>query len=446
MGTVSNACTGTTIAKVGASGILLTAGHCVVQTSMGQIVTPLTVADPSALYVLPGPDWQTNLGQSLYFGVVEVKTHPSYDGNVNSPFDVALVRYVGATAATQVIPAITPEEDKLAVGSTVTIVGFGKTETNVMNSQRREVDRTIATLQAQQFLYDQHDSKGACEGDSGGPALLNTPNGPRVAGVTSFGDPACVMLGASVRVSPLSSFIQSYLATVPTTLGCGECTLASVGPGNPCVAQSAACGDLTTACGKFLDCAGACTTQTCVSRCSSNNPQGSAAYTNMVKCQCGNACTTVCASNPNCQAVGGGTTNPPPTMPTMPTKPTAPGPVCGGVTDARPDCASCIQSSCCGEASACAADTTCAACLKSPTSACSSNAAFSTLTKCESTCPACTGPAPQPVADAGTGQPGVTGGSSGCGCNAGGAASRATSLGLLAALAILFARRRRPLA
>jgi MYXO-CTERM domain-containing protein len=447
MGTSASACTATTIARNGSSGILLTAGHCVVVTDgMGHIATPLQVAPPRDLYVVPGPNWQTSLNQSLYYGVVDVKAHPSYDGDVNSPFDVALVRYAGTTSASPIIPAITADEDKLTVGSTITLVGFGKTQADAMNSQRFKVDRAIAQLSGQQFLYDQQDMKGACQGDSGGPALVSTPNGVRVAGVTSFGDPSCIMLGASVRVSSVSSFIQSFISGAPATLSCGDCTLASVAPGNPCVSLSAACGNLTTSCGKYLDCASACTNQSCVQTCANRQPAGAQAYLDMVKCQCGNACETVCASNTTCQAAGGGTTNPMmptgPVTPVMPTKPpTNPnGQLCGGVTDARPECASCIKSTCCGEAGACAADPGCASCLEVPGASCTKNAAYVALTSCEETCTACAAPDPSLTPDGGTTPPPKE--KSGCGCSTGGNAPSAAALGLLAAL-VLASRRRR---
>jgi hypothetical protein len=98
------------------------------------------------------------------------------------------------------------------------------------------------------------------------------------------------------------------------------------------------------------------------------------------------------------------------------------------VTDPQPACASCIQSTCCNEAEACAGDGTCAACLKDPTGDCATYPLFKSLTACKATCGSCAG--------------GPSGGGS-SGCNAGGTPSRATSLGPLAALAILLARRRR---
>jgi hypothetical protein len=53
-------CSGTTIAKQGASGILLTAAHCVLEIDANeQVVVPIKVVSPASLIVLPGADYQT---------------------------------------------------------------------------------------------------------------------------------------------------------------------------------------------------------------------------------------------------------------------------------------------------------------------------------------------------------------------------------------------------
>jgi V8-like Glu-specific endopeptidase len=304
--TSASACTGTTIALSGASGILLTAAHCVVANDgKGHVTTPLKVATPDSLFVVPGPDWHTNVSNGLYYGVGDVVVHPQYDGAVDSPFDVAIVRFLGALPSNPVIPALSPTEDKLAVGSPITIVGFGKTLDDDMNTTRFEVDRVLQSVTDTAFTYDQSDMKGACSGDSGGPALVSTAAGLRVAGITSYGDPDCTKVGASVRVSPVfTSFIQAFLnSCLPSTLSCDECSLASVGPGNTCVTESTACATASSQCGQFLSCLDACTTQACATQCQRANPQGASDFNAIVKCQC-TACSA-CASNTAC----GGTSN-----------------------------------------------------------------------------------------------------------------------------------------
>lgn len=455
----AEACSGTVIAVAGASGIFLTAGHCVVASdSSGHITTPISVASPSALFVIPGPDWSAQLNMGLYYGVAAVTVHPSYTGAVNDPFDIALVRFVGATSTTPVIPALAPADDTLAMGSAFTLVGFGKTQVSStaadMNSARREVGRTVASLTANQFEYTQTDDKGACSGDSGGPALVQTANGLRVAGVTSFGDPNCDVEGVSVRVSPVSSFIGGFIAQAPAALDCQECTLAVVGPGNSCVAQGEACGDQATACGQFLACVDACQTNSCVTSCENRMTAGVQAYQAMVACQCG-MCTSVCANDQNCGGSGTGAAGSGAAGTTGSGGSTGvlPAGVCGGVSDPRPACDACIQSQCCDKGTACSNDPICSSCLQQDVSSCKLNAALSNLTNCIATCPGCASTTTTDAGTTGTAGSGGAGGStsgetaaskSGCGCAAGGSGGAPSSASLAGlAVVVLLGRRAR---
>jgi len=450
--TTATACTGTTVSLVGASGIFLTAGHCVVANDgMGHVTTPLKLADPNNLFVVPGPNWQQSVQAGLYYGVAQVAVHPQYDGSVNSPFDVALVRFLGALPATPVIPALDAANDKLAVGSTIDVVGFGKTDTNAMNSTRFEVNRVIQSITANQFLYDQTDMKGACQGDSGGPALVDTPAGTRVAGVTSFGDPDCTKVGASVRVSPVyASFIQAFVSAAPRALSCNDCALASVGPGNACVTQATACATQATACGKFLGCADACTSSSCVANCRAANKTGAAAFDSVVSCQCGGTCQAVCANSPSCGGSGGsggtvtGTGGAGPSTGVAGSTGTA---TCADLPPSTPACDACVQGSCCAQAAACANDTTCAACyIQASSQVCRFNAALTALSQCLASCagsPCATGTAGSSGGGTtgtvgGTGAGGTTGQAGGkSGCNV--APSPSAGGGLLTLLALAFA-------
>lgn len=445
----SSACTGTTIAKVGGFGILLTAAHCVVANDgKGRVTIPLKLATPNQLYVLPGANWQDSANASAYFGVAAVAIHPDYNGAVDSPVDVAVVRYLGATAATQVIPALAPGLDTLAVNSKITLVGYGKTETDAMNSQRRRVDRTIASIAARQFSYDQTDIKGACEGDSGGPALFQAASGLRVAGVTSFGDATCRRAGISVRVSSADAFIQQFVTATPATLSCEDCTIASVAPGNTCFALGASCAMPSTPCGAYLTCLAQCQTTTCATQCRNTMSAGATAYTNLAKCQCGGTCETPCRQDQACTSFA----PPPPT-------------VCGGLTDNRPACLSCITNSCCSQATACTSDPTCASCLRTAGTECRINLTYNALNTCLGSCqgaPCSTPTTPRPDAgttaapDSGTATPDPAGPQppgvaadmdAGCACasspsKGGVPRGDASAFGALGMVALLFFRRR----
>jgi MYXO-CTERM domain-containing protein len=305
----------------------------------------------------------------------------------------------------------------------------------------------VESFSVAQFLYDQRDLKGACQGDSGGPALLSTAAGERVLGVTSFGDENCTNLGVSVRVGPATSLIQSFINATPATLSCADCTQAAVSPGNSCVDQAVACGDATTACGKFLACGEACMTQACFNGCTLMHQAGFAAYEAMVTCQCNGACADACRTNQSCAPYIQVVAPPPPT--------------CQQVSDPRPACTACLRGPCCDQAAACAADPDCSACTRLATTSCRSNGLFIALTSCKGTCAGApcnqpTTPQPDagtpaqpdagaPVADGGAPDTtaAMTSGGSGCGCALGAASEPGALASLVGVLAAALARRRR---
>lgn len=201
-------CTGTLIDVLGHSGFLLTAAHCVTDEEAG--ATPLP---PEQFVVIAGNDF---LNSTSAFPVDAIQVHPGYDGSFAQD-DVAIVRIdLGDTPPPPVIPPLFAEQDTLRVNDRLLLVGYGQTERVEENSVRRHVARSIATLEGDLIVYSQEDGKGACFGDSGGPALVTLQGQERVAAVTSGGidsDDRCSGgLGVSMRVSRYTGFIQGVLS------------------------------------------------------------------------------------------------------------------------------------------------------------------------------------------------------------------------------------------
>jgi hypothetical protein len=216
-GNMAYACSGTTIAQSGSSAYLLTAAHCVVeQDAMMNILKPVTVVATSSLVVLPGPDWQTSLSQGHRYAVSQISVAPGYDGAAGSPRDLAVVRFTSPSSL-PVIPILEAADDDLAAGDTLTLVGYGVTETGGPNSLRRAVDRSIDTLTPLVMIFLQNDEKGGCSGDSGGPALARLAGGERVAGVFAATHDLpqlnlyCRQESEAVRVSSLASFVHGVI-------------------------------------------------------------------------------------------------------------------------------------------------------------------------------------------------------------------------------------------
>jgi secreted trypsin-like serine protease len=284
------ACSGTTIAVNPPYGYLLTAAHCVVGVdAAGQVIRPIRPSLPSDLLVVPGNDWSVSLDASTYHPVHGVRIHPGYDGVTTNPNDVAIVRYLGATATTPVTPAISAAEDDLAAGTLLTYVGYGATPSNSNNSRRFRVDDSISALSASTVVHDNSDGAGTCVGDSGGPGLRTLATGKRVAAITSYGTnglPCSDGTAVSVRVSAHASFIQQYLTLAPPAVSCSECRSLAASTFGGCSAEARSCA-VGTPCDDYLACADACSPADtpCLQRCNDQHPQGSIDYFAYLDCR-----------------------------------------------------------------------------------------------------------------------------------------------------------------
>jgi secreted trypsin-like serine protease len=204
-------CTGTVIQSGEQAGYLLTAAHCVTEEDDDRNVVPM---DAAGFLVVPGVDFAESTSA---YSVQAIHVAPRYDGSFASD-DIAIVRFFfGGAPAPSAIAPLGSSEDELAVGSDVLLVGYGQTEVDDGNTQRRRVARAIEDLDGEIITFSQADGKGACFGDSGGPALVQIGGQPRVAAVVSGGvtDEAgsCAGgVGVAMRVSAFEEFIEGVLA------------------------------------------------------------------------------------------------------------------------------------------------------------------------------------------------------------------------------------------
>lgn len=198
-------CTGTIIHRNASNVYVLTAAHCFGPGPLQQVV----VAD----------DYNQSI--SAIYNVVDYQLHPQYNANQNT-FDFAMMRASGGTDSTPVIGVLSPALDQLAGGTAVDHVGYGLVSyPNGQTSARHHAAGTLSQVATYQISYNQPVA-GPCSGDSGGPNLVDTPEGERVAGVISFGDQECNQFGVSGRASAVyDSFIVPFVGEEPSTSSTG---------------------------------------------------------------------------------------------------------------------------------------------------------------------------------------------------------------------------------
>jgi len=203
-------CTGTVIQFEQQMGFLLTAAHCVTDEDDEAETVPLRARD---FIVIPGIDFTQS---TTAFSVTDISVEPRYRGGF-AEHDIAIVQFFfGNAPAPGVIPPLLQSEDLLDVTDPLLLIGYGQTETDEDNTQRRHVERNIEALDAELIAYTQADARGTCFGDSGGPGLIEVDGEERVAAVISGGvdnvDDTCAGgFGVSTRVSGYEEFIASVL-------------------------------------------------------------------------------------------------------------------------------------------------------------------------------------------------------------------------------------------
>jgi hypothetical protein len=399
-------CSGTIVQVKSGVGYVLTAAHC---------CTPSMVPE----VVVVGNDYQSGQQHAVVGG--SVLANSCYQSFPGSTDDVCMLKFSNA-AGLPVIPAMTPAEDNLAVGTDVTYVGYGLTAAppGGGNSKRRSVAKKIGQLDTYFVEYDSPGQSGTCEGDSGGPALALVSGQEVVAAVTSYGDQACQQLGASIRASAVyDTFIAPYLADQAPTPVCGwkadcqTCFNTSTDQAGPCGKSVATC--LADAkCAALVQCYQTCGgVGSCNTTCSKNNLAGLPKYVAIEQCVCNSACSTACGANGLCTW-----------------------PKCG-LKIADTTCASCVESNCCEAAFACQEDATCHKCFgANPPAACATNAAAAAYYACgSSNCASCALANPASIGAGGAGGSGAMSSSSsstsssGSTGGAGGASSGTTSSG-----------------
>ena len=111
------------------------------------------------------------------------------DGGLGFGRDVAFCRLAQPLLDVPIVPVLTGcEVDALQIGAKATIVGFGLADNGPQGPKR------VAATPIVQFFGDEvfigSDGKDACNGDSGGPALLRLADGSwRAFGIVSYGSP-----------------------------------------------------------------------------------------------------------------------------------------------------------------------------------------------------------------------------------------------------------------
>jgi hypothetical protein len=178
----------------------------------------------------PGGVWFRAMGATARAGIVGRYDHPERDLAI---LQLEAGPRIGA-GVVEPIALYDAPLDASWVGREVTLAGAGDTELGTRGALHF-IEESIASLDDQRITVDGEGTRGACGGDSGGPALTADFGGEaKLIGVLSRGDPSCVGKDVYERIDTARDWLDEQLGNAQNN-PCG-----TVGPEGRCDAGAAA--------------------------------------------------------------------------------------------------------------------------------------------------------------------------------------------------------------
>ncbi len=209
-------CTGSIIDK----DLVITAAHCV----YGNSASKLFVVFARSMDAMKVSDAHRIYGYKMAPGY-------SNDGVGKDQHDIALIRFKGAIPAGYKTATLLPTTDSLSKGQPVLLAGYGVSDDDQRNGAGtlRKVEVTVndPNFGTTEVTLDQSHGRGACHGDSGGPAFVESNGSLLLWGVTNRSYPddvgdTCKVGVIYTRITAYNSFIATSAAVLrqqsPTSL------------------------------------------------------------------------------------------------------------------------------------------------------------------------------------------------------------------------------------
>ncbi|MBC7690907.1 MAG: trypsin-like serine protease [Methylotenera sp.] len=203
-------CTGSIIAQ----DIIVTAAHCLIAEN-GQ---PLQASD---LRVIFGTNLNDRKTISRVAEVIGTRFNPAFPTHMKQNYDhsdIGVIRFKGGLPAGFGIAALLPRSLPLRAGMVVELAGYGISNARADSGDGilRKTDVQLASkfISKSEVAVDQRAGKGACHGDSGGPAFVTQGSQHYLFGVTSRGDVGdrfCDTLGIYTLISAHTGFLRQSI-------------------------------------------------------------------------------------------------------------------------------------------------------------------------------------------------------------------------------------------
>lgn len=201
--------------------LILTAAHCLKKSARN----PKEASNYKIAFLLNFRDKSPEHFQVR--NVVAAIPNENYASRRQLPkdqLDIGLVKIEGTIPTGYEVPQIAGSSSELNSGAKIALAGYGKFDPNQdTDVNLRSVEKTIedSHFSETEFSIDQHDSKGACHGDSGGPSFLVDGGMLKLIGIARGGydvgdinNPSCQKYMVYTKVSAIWNWIKNTAASV----------------------------------------------------------------------------------------------------------------------------------------------------------------------------------------------------------------------------------------
>ncbi len=214
-------CTGTLITK----DIVLTAAHCFVDAGKEIEMNTEELRQRTRIaFGLPVFNNENSKdSQAVQFRLAKsVIIHSKYyvgavyKAEKEAMYDMALIQLDSAAPAGYEPVQVNADKDLLKKGTEVILAGYGVTKGGIFPIRPKQLMKVNVhidnpQLTQTQFTYKTEQGKSSCNGDSGGPAYVQTETGLLLVGVTSWGDRYCTQMGAYTSTAALQDWLQNSM-------------------------------------------------------------------------------------------------------------------------------------------------------------------------------------------------------------------------------------------
>ncbi|WP_413582127.1 S1 family peptidase [Bdellovibrio sp. HCB288] len=210
---IRTVCTGTLVSK----DLVVTAGHCVEPIYSGY---EMVVSFGPETYTSKNEGDLREIDRAISYDYLTPPVGESHTRSINELRDVALIKLRTSAPKWAVPVPILGSEAGLRMGQSVLLAGFGRTNefVSAMSTLLQSTHVDIVSVEDRKITVDQSKGTGACWGDSGGPAFLETDRGLVVIGATSGSAYGSVDCHTKVVYASLPGF-KEFLQKVATVLG-----------------------------------------------------------------------------------------------------------------------------------------------------------------------------------------------------------------------------------